>query len=231
MVKNPMAKKIVIDIETIGRDFESFDKLTKENLLKSAETEEDIQEAKDKLSLSPLTGEIAAIGMLEIESDKGFAYFQAGNNPPLPFEESSIEYFAGTEEGLLKKFWETVKRYDQIITFNGRAFDAPFIILRSAVLKIKPSKDLMPPRFNSTSHVDLFDQLTFLGAVSRKNFSLHMCCKAFGIESPKEQGITGLEVGDLYKKGRYLDIAKYCLGDLHATKNLFKYWNDFVKFP
>ena len=49
-----MPKKIIIDIETIGRDFESFDEMSKEYLLKYAETEEKIQEAKDSPTIQVL---------------------------------------------------------------------------------------------------------------------------------------------------------------------------------
>jgi hypothetical protein len=57
-----------------------------------------------------------------------------------------------------------------------------------------------------------------------------MWCKTFGIKSPKEEGVTGYEVNDLFKQGQYLDIAKYCVGDLYATKELFYYWKDYMKF-
>ncbi len=223
-----MSKKIVIDIETIGRDFESFDEMSKEYLLKYAETEEEIKEAKEGLAFSPLTGEIVAIGMLNPDKNKGAVFFRADDNAPEPFEENDIQFIPDTEEGILKRFWKAVGHYDQIVTFNGRAFDAPFIMLRSAIHKIQPTKELMPNRYNSVLHVDLLDQLTFFGAVRRK-FSLHMWCKAFGIKSPKEGGITGLEVKDLFKSGKYIEIAKYCLGDLYATKELFEYWDKFVK--
>ena len=93
---------------------------------------------------------------------------------------------------ILEKFWNTVKSYREIITFNGRGFDCPFILIRSAVHKIKPTKDLMPNRYNGT-HIDLLDQLTFYGA-SRRRFSLDMWCKTFGIKSPKEEGITGYDI-------------------------------------
>ena len=228
MLKNLMPKRVVIDIETIGRDFESFDDMSKEYLLKYAETEEEIKEAKDRLSFSPLTGEIVAIGMLASDNKNGKVFFQAPQNLPWPIEENGIQFIADTEAGILKRFWDEVKNYDQIITFNGRAFDAPFIILRSAILKIKSTKDLMPSRYNSISHFDLFDQLTFFGSVRRK-FSLHMCCKAFGIKSPKDEGITGLEVKDLFKAGKYIEIAKYCVRDLYATKELFEYWDKYVR--
>ncbi len=76
-------------------------------------------------------------------------------------------------------------------------------------------------------HVDLFDQLTFYGAV-RKRFNLHFWAKAFGIKSPKEEGITGDDVGRLYKEGKILEIAKYNAGDLKATKELYEKWEKYL---
>lgn len=223
-----MSKKLVIDIETVGKDFDSLDETSKEYLLKFAESAEDIKAAREGLGFSPLTGEIVAIGMLNPDTNNGGVYFQSPEVFQEPQKEDGIEYIADTEAGILRRFWETVKYYDQIITFNGRGFDAPFIMLRSAVHRIKPTKELMPNRYN-ISHTDLLDQLTFYGSVRRK-FSLHMWCKAFGIKSPKEEGVTGYQVNDLFREKQYLTIAKYCVRDLYATKELFEYWNEFVRF-
>ena len=223
-----MSKKIVIDIETIGVDFESMDDISKEYIIKYAETEDEIKAAKEGLGLSPLTGEIVAIGMLNPDSNKGVVYYQSLGVPQDTVEENGIEYTADTEAGILQKFWDTVKYYNQIITFNGRGFDAPFLMLRSAIHSIKPTKELMPNRY-STSHCDLIDVLTFYGAVRRK-YTLHMWCKAFGIKSPKEDGVTGYEVPELFKQQEFLTIAKYCVGDLYATKELFEYWDRYVRF-
>ncbi len=225
-----MQKRVVIDIETIGREFESLDDISKEYILRYAETEDEIKTARESLGFSPLTGEIVAIGMLNPDSDKGVVYFQSPEILQEPLKEDGFDLIPDTEAGILRRFWNTVKDYDQIITFNGRGFDAPFIILRSAILKIKPTKDLMPNRYSSISHIDLLDQLTFYGSV-RRRFSLHMWCKAFGIKSPKEEGITGYEVGQLFKEKRYIEIARYCIGDLYATKELFQYWDRYVRFP
>ncbi len=223
-----MPKKIVIDIETIGKDFDSFDETTKEYLLKYAETEDDVKAAKEGLGFSPLTGEVVAIGMLNPDTGRGAVYYQSPDVLQEPLEEEGIEYVADTEPGILRRFWETVRHYDQIITFNGRGFDAPFLLLRSAIHKIEPTKELMPNRYN-LSHCDLMDVLTFYGAVRRK-FSLHMWCRAFGIKSPKEEGVSGHEVPELFKQQQYLTIARYCVGDLYATKALFEYWERYVKF-
>ena len=101
--------KIIVDIETIGADFESFDESIQEYLLKYAETEDEVKAVKEGLGLSPLTGEIVAIGMLNPETNKGVVYYQSPEMPSEPLEEDGIEYTADTEAGILKKFWETVK--------------------------------------------------------------------------------------------------------------------------
>ncbi len=220
--------RIILDIETVGVDFESLEDSTKEYLLKWAETEEEEERVKESLSFYPVTGEVIAIGMLNPDSNKGAVYFQASGNMLLPFEENGIRFECGTEKEILEKFWQTIKSYDQFITFNGRAFDCPFIMIRSAVNRIKPLKDLLPNRYNS-AHIDLLDQLTFYGA-SKRRFSLDMWCKTFDIKSPKSEGITGYDIKNLFQSGKYVDIARYCAGDLKATKELFSIWENYIKF-
>jgi DNA polymerase elongation subunit (family B) len=220
--------RVIFDIETVGKDFESLDKPIQEYLLQYAETADEKEEIKDRLSFYPLTAEIITIGMLDPDTQKGFVFFQTSGDPLLPFEEDNVLYVTGNEKEILEKFWHTIKNYKQFITFNGRGFDCPFILVRSAVHKIKPVKDLMPNRYNDT-HIDLLDQLTFYGA-SRRRFNLDMWCRTFGIKSPKEGGITGYEVKDLFRAGRHVDIAKYCMGDIRATGELLHYWENYIKF-
>lgn len=86
----------------------------------------------------------------------------------------------------------------------------------------------MPYRYSPMDHVDLLDLLTFYDAL-RRRFSLHMWCKAFGIPSPKEDGMSGLQVKDNFSKGKYLDIARYCVRDVVATKELYRNWERYIK--
>jgi DNA polymerase elongation subunit (family B) len=218
--------RLILDIETAGKDIDSLDEATRQYMLRWAETEKDVKEVEESLSFYPLTGEIVAIGLLNPDTDKGAVYFQTPENL-LPFEEEGIRFETGTEKDILRKFWDTARNYDEIVTFNGRGFDCPFILLRCAVHKIKPTKDLMPNRY-SNAHIDLFDRLTFYGA-SRKRFSLDMYCRALGIQSPKT-GMTGYEVTDFFRQGRHVDIARYCVGDLRATKELLLYWDKYIRF-
>lgn len=223
--------KIIFDIETVGAKIESFDEMTQEYLLKYAKTDEEEQTVRDSLSFYPVTAQIVTIAMLEVESEKAFVVYEIPNQAPSKTTLDKVEYVSvGNEKQLLEMFWARMEKYDQFVTFNGRAFDCPFIMVRSAIHRLKASKNLMPDRFRSNAHIDLMEKLTFQGAV-RKRFSLHMWCTAFGIKSPKEDGITGLDVKGLFEQGQYLDIARYCLGDVYATKELFGYWDKYINFP
>ena len=66
--------KVIFDIETVGRDMESFDDATQEYLLKYAKTDEEAQLVKDSLSFYPVTAQIVTIALLEADSEKGFVW-------------------------------------------------------------------------------------------------------------------------------------------------------------
>jgi 3'-5' exonuclease len=220
--------RIIFDIETFGRDFDDLDKVTQEYLFRYAETEDKKEEIRESLSFYPVTAEIVAIGLLDPEKGKGYVFFQTSGDPLLPFEEENIRFETGNEKEILEKFWRIIKDHKQFVTFNGRSFDCPFLMVRSAVNKVKPTRDLMPNRY-ADAHIDLLDQLTFLGA-SRRKFSLDMWCRTFGIKSPKEEGITGYEVKNLYKAGKHIEIARYCTGDLRATAELLAIWEKYIRY-
>ncbi len=234
--------KLVFDIETIGEDFDSLDETTQEVLTRWIKKEtnspeeysKELSEVKEGLCFSPLTGQIVAVGVYDVEKDKGAVYFQAPGGSVADFEEGNIKFRVLGEKEMLAQFWNLAEKYDEFVSFNGRSFDVPFLFVRSAIHEIKPSKNLMANRYLSnqpknSKHIDLLDQFTFYGAVRRKG-NLHLWSRAFGIESPKADGIAGDQVGQLFKEQRFLDIARYNVGDLRATKELFEKWEKFVKF-
>jgi DNA polymerase elongation subunit (family B) len=220
--------RVVFDIETLAFPVEELDEKQQEYLFRFATTEEERTEALQKLNLNPFTAQVIAIGMVNPESNQGKVYYQApGRNAEL-IEDGLVELVPLAEKDLLEEFWKTIAHYKQFITFNGRGFDCPFLMLRSAVLGVRPSRNLMPYRYNAHEHCDLMDQLAYYGAFRR--FSLDFYCKGFGIKSPKEEGITGLDMGPLYRDGQYREIAEYCLRDVRATSTLFHRWQTLLYF-
>lgn len=234
-------KRLIFDIETVGEDFDSLDPTTQKNLTKWLEREAleesayqtKLDDIKEGLSFSPLTGEIVVIGVLDPEKDQGMVYFQAPGETVKDFTEDGMSYKQRSEKEMLEQFWHGAAQYDEFVTFNGRGFDVPYLMVRSAIHGIKPTRNLMEGRYlyqqRGSTHIDLQDLLTFYGAVRRKG-SLHLWCRAFGIESPKSEGMSGDEVGRFFKEGKHLDIARYNAGDLRATKELFEYWDKYLRF-
>lgn len=235
-------KKLVFDIETVGENFDELDEATQDTLtrwIRKESSDEDeykraLDEVRQGLGFSPLTGEIVAVGMLDHHKNEGAVYYQAPGQENGEVREDGITLKQMTEEDMLRKFWHAAEQYQVFITFNGRGFDVPFLMIRSAIHGIRPTKDLMRGRYlyqhnPEALHIDLQEQLTFYGATRRKG-SLHLWCRAFGIESPKASGVMGDDVAPLYREGKYLDIARYNVGDLRATRALYEKWETYLAF-
>lgn len=234
---------LIFDIETVGEDFDSLDETSQDVLTRWIKRESEnsenytsaLADLKNGMGFSPLTGQIVAIGIYDGEREKGAVYFQSSpTKEEKSFEENGYKFEVMNEKEMLRKFWEIVEKYDTFVTFNGRQFDVPFLMVRSAVHGIRPSKNLLINRYlhyqpDNARHIDLFDQLTFYGALRRKG-GLHLWCRAFGIESPKAQGVDGDDVKVLFDTGRGADIARYNSRDLRATYELYMKYNQFLQF-
>src|SRR6516165_2959256 len=239
---------IVFDIETSALPLDNFDEAQQEFLFREAEklTDETAKTAKREeitkfMSLWPFTSQVVCIAMLNVETQRGQVLFTAEDfedgidkGPPAAPErsEDGVEFMPSADETeLLTAFWDVAKHYDNVVTFNGRGFDVPFIYLRSALLNVPISKkNWLGYRFATEPHCDLAEQLTFYSVSGRdgaaRRFNLDFYCKAFGIESPKSHGVTGMDVKDLMAAGKFREIAEYCLRDVRATVGLYKIWKE-----
>jgi 3'-5' exonuclease len=230
--------KLVFDIETSLLPLEQFDETQQEYLFRGAEKlaeperEERRAEIHRQFNLWPLTAQVVCIGMLNADSCRGQVLFTAEDFEPDESEGGPVEFVPCADEvELLTAFWDVARHYDSIVTFNGRGFDVPFIYLRSAVLNVPiTKKDWLGYRYQTEPHCDLAEQLTFYGVSGRdgaaRKFNLDFYCKAFGIESPKSHGVTGMDVTQLLNEGKFRDIAEYCLRDVQATVALYRIWKE-----
>lgn len=237
-------RTVIFDIETIGEEYTEMDKSTQElitaslkkNATNDEEYENELEMLKDGLGFSPLTGEIVAIGVHDFELEKGVVYFNAGSGKAEQQTEGAYTLKPMSEKEMLTAFWDGLKQYDTIVGFNSRSFDGPFLMIRSLVHNVQPTKDILAGRYlyqqsrAGITHIDLMDQLSFYGASRFKGSSLHMYCRALGIESPKVGGVTGDDVTGLFKAGKSLDIARYNTRDIKATAELYKKWRSTISF-
>jgi 3'-5' exonuclease len=225
---------LVFDLETIGHSLDDFPDEVRQYLTKDASTDEDISEIVEQFVFNPLTSKIAAIGMMDNKDEKGCILVNAESDFEFRRNHENFNYVNGTEEGIIKIFWDTIlaKKYNLFVTFNGREFDCPFVMLRSLYYRIKPSVNLMKGSDFTFKdyHIDLLKEFTFnthSGRGARRKFSLDFYCRTFGIESPKQNGITGDRVAELYSAKKFQEIADYCIGDVIAENRLFNFWNEY----
>jgi 3'-5' exonuclease len=230
---------LVFDIETSALALENFDEAQREYLFREAEklgdeTAKDNKrvEIKQFMSLWPFTSQVVCIAMLNAETQRGQTLFVAEDFEETDEENSPVKFIPCADEmELLTQFWDAAKNFNSVVTFNGRGFDVPFLYLRSAILNVPISKkDWLGYRYATDPHCDLVEQFTFYSVSGRdgaaRRFNLDFYCKAFGIESPKSQGVTGMDVGALLAAGKFRDIAEYCLRDVRATVELYKIWKE-----
>ncbi len=242
-----MENYFVFDIETAPLEWDSLSQSQQEYWLRGTSTEEEIENRMFMRSLTPLTARIVCIACMIFErTETGWNMISKGvlaTNPDSEAETVADELLVdnvkmqiSSERKVLEDFWKLLVhyKYPTLISFNGRNFDAPFIALRSAVHRIRPTFNLMAgTKFNYPKHIDLIDELTFYNPVqygATKRFNFDFYAHSFGITSPKAQGLDGSLVPEFFEQGKIKDIAEYCMRDVVATWELFLFWNEYLNF-
>lgn len=138
--------------------------------------------------------------------------------PDLQFERLGIIGEGQDEAGQLRAFSEFMAREaPTLVTWNGRGFDLPVIILRSLKHAVPMGwyyqrRDVRY-RFSDEGHLDLGDALADRGAA--KMTSLDNAARLIGL--PGKMGVDGSQVEGLHLAGRIEEIRHYCLTDVVQT--------------
>jgi len=217
-------KKLVIDIETVGTPWEEHDPYVREYLMKGL-TEEGAEEARRAGGLSPFRGKIVAIGVVRLDDGRSCALYEVPDQNEMKVEKNGLRtYISGNEKQILEKFWEFFDSDSRFISFNGRQFDGPFLMIRSAIHGVVPKRDLVGYRYGFHPNCDLREALNFFGTTNSRQFkfNLDLACKVFGVQTSKGEGLDGRSVETWYRAGRHREIAEYCLEDVRATAELYE---------
>jgi hypothetical protein len=118
------------------------------------------------------------------------------------------------EGELLRHFWSDVARFPPStvwVTFNGKRFDAPFLLARTLHHHLRPTQshllDTYPYRHRP--HADL-------ACVWPRMCGLEDLCDLLGVLSPKGE-LRGDGVVGAVEAGRIAEVVRYCEGDVVAT--------------
>jgi predicted PolB exonuclease-like 3'-5' exonuclease len=188
-------------------------------------SEGDAEETRRAGGLSPFRGKIVTIGVINIEDGRSCALYEVPGQLDVRMEKVGPRtYISGTEKQILVKFWDFFDSDSRFISFNGRQFDGPFLMIRSAINGVIPKRDLVGYRYGFHPNCDIREALNFFGTTNSRQFkfNLDLACKAFGVETSKGEGLDGRSVETWYRAGKHREIADYCLDDVRATAELYE---------
>ena len=218
---SPISKTLVFDIETVGKKFEELDEVEQDYLLNNLEKmTEDKEEAKKKTGLYSIFGKVCAIGMFNPGTKKGEVLL-LGEKELVPEKENYTYKIFETEKDLLTEFWRIATGYELFVTYNGDNFDFPYLTIRSGINRVKVPFEVK--KWGSDKFIDL--QLKIKQSHA---FKLEMLCKAFGIENPKEAGVHGNDVNELFDNKDFQKIADYVARDAYSTCQLYLIWKEYM---
>jgi predicted PolB exonuclease-like 3'-5' exonuclease len=121
------------------------------------------------------------------------------------------------EQDIIRSFLFYLReRRCTLVSWNGRRFDVPLLVLRSIRHGMNCStffaKDFNY-RYSDAGHWDVADDATLFGAAY--HYSLGDACQLLGL--PGKMGIDGKKVWEYYSKGRLQEIVEYCHLDVLET--------------
>lgn len=152
---------------------------------------------RERAALSPLTGQLLAIGLMDAE-------------------DTSI--LVGDEKGMLVGLWCAWNQGMRLVGFAIKAFDLPFLIARSRILNVPVPQDLFETRYWSYRITDLQEIWNCFSYGAKEGNSLDAICKACGLPG-KLEGVTGADFAKLFASDRP-KAMEYLKADLSATAAL-----------
>ena len=215
-----MRSPLVIDIETIP-NMDVIDLLPEpkadarlKDLVKiAADIERKKAEAVGKMGLDPNFGRVCAIGYAE----------RPDGGQPATRDDHMSEATDEEEARILAAFWQAVRVCDRIGSFNGAGFDIPFILRRSWLLGVRPTRkfETVPWRCatGESNHVDVRLALSLGDAKAKGTMDLYGKLK---LGRGKTDGMDGSQVWDYWREGRVDEIREYCRGDCATTLDLLE---------
>lgn len=196
--------EVVIDIETIPNQINNYPEIVSRKL----ENKHDKNDIKF-CAINPLFGQIINISV--------------------DINDNQVSFITKNETSLLIDFWTLFSEFThneiKLISFNGKRFDIPYILLRSSVLKIRPTIKLLYKRYDTYYHFDCLEILT--NFYQDQNFlNLKEYAEIYHIENNDKD--NGCDVFNLFKEDKLDDITNHCLEDLNTTKQLYNILKNYI---
>src|SRR5262245_9122304 len=126
------------------------------------------------------------------------------------------------EARILREFWARMERFhvatDRVVGHNVMGFDWPFILKRSRVHQIKPTRWLSLAKYRSTPIFDTMQEWS--GWNYEPRISLDALARTLGLEG-KTPGVDGSMIYPMWRQGRDQEIRDYATQDATLTREVY----------
>lgn len=234
-------RTLILAIETAGESWDELDAATRADLTRQidrsaqsdAERAAALEDVVRDLRLSPLTGRIAALAVCDRER-AGTTAYDASSGNGADTTTDSLRLRERDEATLLQEFWDGARHYDAFVTFSGRNFALPFLLLRSVTCGVRPTVDLLRSRYLSRQHppyhIDLADEFSFYGALPHRP-SLSRLCHTFGIACPQGEEPLSTATDAQSETASGSDRAMTAAAAVRAASALYDRWLTYLAPP
>lgn len=130
------------------------------------------------------------------------------------------------ERSLLHGFWALAQQAGgNLVSWNGKAFDVPFLVLRSVALDVKPSctqyiRAQWTRKYGTEHHFDVKEVLLRGDNMVKAGEGLDEWAAFFDLPA-KPDGIDGSSVAFLHSEEQHGAIAEYCRHDRVTTEAMY----------
>lgn len=122
-----------------------------------------------------------------------------------------------TEAKTLEKFWQIAKDCDLFIGHNVFDFDLKYILKRSVINNVKPTRNLSFARYRNNP---IYDTMREWDCWGQSMTSLDKLARILGLETSKGE-MDGSKVTEAFHKGDGEKICEYCKQDVRLTRQIY----------
>lgn len=135
------------------------------------------------------------------------------------FDGDPIEILHGPEREMIEEFWRLVKSDTLFIGHAIFDFDLPFLLKRSVIHRVKPSRHISFVRYRSDPIFDVMYEWNRWNP--QQKTSLDTLATALTIPSSKTD-VHGSEVSRLFGENQFERIYDYCKKDVEVVRRIYR---------
>lgn len=177
------------------------------------ERQEAIKKAVQKTSLDGAYGHICAISWA-FDDEEAQAIVGPDEKELLMTFYSDFEKIANPLDGHPVSI--------KMINHNLYGFDLPFLRKRSMILGIRPPMQILHAMHARPWDSIIADTMLMWDSDTSKKISLDKLCLLLGLPSPKQNGVDGSQIAEMFDAGQYEEIGEYGKGDVIAARRCYK---------